>query len=94
MSEEVFSLIKAGSSFDELESYLTSLPIDHENLHLILNRRNVDRYTPFHCAIFARNMDACRVLLKYGADINLKNTNQKTAYDLSKNDNIKELLSK
>jgi acetoin utilization deacetylase AcuC-like enzyme/ankyrin repeat protein len=72
MSEEVFSLIKAGSSFDELESYLTSLPIDHENLHLILNRRNVDRYTPFHCAIFARNMDACRVLLKYGADINLK----------------------
>eukprot|EP00605_Chrysophyceae_sp_TOSAG23-4_P001405 GSChrysophyteH1.ASY1.ANO1.1527.1 assembled CDS len=72
MSEEIFALIKGGHPAQELENYLMNLPIDPGNYFLILNRRNVDRYSPLHCAIFARNMDACRVLLKYGADINMK----------------------
>jgi len=72
MSEEIFSLIKADCTYEDLQGFLTQLPIEEENLHLLLNRRNVDRYTPLHCAIFARNLDAVKVLIKHGADVDLK----------------------
>ena len=65
-------MIKGDCSYEDLQGFLTQLPIEEENLHLLLNRRNVDRYTPLHCAIFARNLDAVKVLIKHGADIDLK----------------------
>jgi ankyrin repeat protein len=72
MSEEIFSLVQGDCSYEDLEGFLTQLPIEEDSLHLLLNRRNVDRYTPLHCAIFSRNLDAVKVLIKHGADIDLK----------------------
>ena len=65
-------MVQGDCSYEDLEGFLTQLPIEEDSLHLLLNRRNVDRYTPLHCAIFSRNLDAVKVLIKHGADIDLK----------------------
>ena len=72
MSEEIFSLIQGDCSAKELEAYLAQLPLDVDSLHILLNRRNKDKYTPLHCALFARNLDAMKILIKHRADIDLK----------------------
>ena len=65
-------MVKGGCTGAEMDEYMGQLPIPPENYGMILNRRDHDKYTALHCAIFARNFQAAQALLKHGADPNLK----------------------
>lgn len=43
-----------------------------ERMAAVINRRNHLKYTPLHCAIYARNIDTVTYLLEHGADPNLR----------------------
>ena len=55
---------------DAVRTYLEGL--NYDRIQFIINQRNEKRYTPLHCAIFARSLLSVKVLVEYGADLTLR----------------------
>ena len=70
--EALFNMLMGSCSGTELSEFLAQFPLDQESMQFLINRRDKDRYTPLHRAVFTRNMDCVKVLCQYGADVNIK----------------------
>jgi acetoin utilization deacetylase AcuC-like enzyme/ankyrin repeat protein len=70
--EALFSMVMGNCSGQELEGFLGQFPLDQDSMQFLVNRRDSDRYTVLHRAVFARNMEAVKVLTTHGADVNIK----------------------
>lgn len=70
--EALFALVNSNASAADLESFFSQFPLDADSMQFLVNRRDSDRYTPLHRAVFGRNMEAVKVLCQHGADINIK----------------------
>ena len=49
----------------------------------LLNVRNANGETPTFSAVRADNYDNCQFLLSEGADLDIRNSDSKTAYDIA-----------
>ncbi len=61
----VAALLKYYSDVDPTNS-------EESAVQVLVNRRNDQKYTALHIAIFSRNLAAVKLLVEYGADINAK----------------------
>lgn len=59
------------NNVQELERLLSSGTVN-------INEKNSGGYTALHVAVFYKNEDSVRILLKYGADVNTYNYNQQS----------------
>ena len=65
---------------DKFRKLLTYFPkMERHNLDLILNLRNVDGFTPLHCAVCTEDPQLVRTLLIHGADPAVTLDNGQTA---------------
>ena len=64
----------SGFKNDELFRILKDLSsqLDPFTFQRILNRKNQNKYTLLHTAIFCRNCDALKQLIELGSDTNIK----------------------
>ena len=69
--ESLFTIVKDGSA-SELEDFLAQFQLDRESLQFLVNRRDQDRYTPLHHAIFRGKLPMMEVLVANGGDVNTK----------------------
>jgi len=58
-----------------------------------INVKNEDGFTPLMSAVVAENIDIVSLLLDNGADVNIKDNEGKTPYDITQNQEIKDLLN-
>ena len=70
--EALFAMVAGSCTGTELSEFLAQFPLDQDSMHFLINRRDQDRYTPLHRAVFTRNFDCVKVLCQYGADVNIK----------------------
>jgi ankyrin repeat protein len=57
-----------------------------------MNEKDKDGNTPLHYACIYNRISCVRILLNYNADVNIKNNNGKTPYDICNDDMIKEMI--
>lgn len=66
-------------SSTEITEYLLSVGVNP-------NGKDIRENTPLHHAVWYENRDVIRLLIKYGANITIKNQDGKTCMDISKYD--------
>ena len=77
MTEDIFHKLAKTYTGEEIRSYIQSISSEYQdNANALvanyINKRNHQKYTPLHSAIFARNLEAVEVFLENGADLNAK----------------------
>ncbi|MDR1795080.1 MAG: ankyrin repeat domain-containing protein [Erysipelotrichaceae bacterium] len=58
-----------------------------------INKANVDGYTPLMEAVYYGHKNVVKVLVSHGADLNLKNMFDQTAYDIAVERKEKEIMT-
>jgi len=53
-----------------------------------VNHQNMDKFTPLHTACRYKFQDLANLLIKYGADLSIKDEKERTPLDLSKRYNV------
>jgi serine/threonine-protein phosphatase 6 regulatory ankyrin repeat subunit B len=72
---------------DVVDLLLPKIDIDNVNL------QNKDGWTALMLASYHGHINIINLLINYGADVNLKDNDLRTAYDLAKTNEIKFLLT-